>query len=281
MDINIYSINRIMEYFHIANKRIILVHGSSIIDILFCKLIGVIEKKITILSAKKIKKNQVDISNCIIFVCSIFDIDKVCRELRNRVEEGKDFFCLRPISYNFFSWQKEWKNIEFFTDVWENRIKKMTSMISPEIVNVIDLGCGEGKLKNILPTKINYYGVDYKRRNDGTIVCDFNHHEFPELLSINKLDASKTAFFCSGCFEYIDDPKWFVRKLRYAQEVIISYTVFEHKKQKRNQLGFKNHFTSFELNTLITKHGFKCEKASYFGGQILFKFVKEQNGVFI
>ncbi len=41
------------------------------------------------------------------------------------------------------------------------------------------MGCGECKLKKYLHNKVEYYGCDYKKREEGTIICDFNQYQYP------------------------------------------------------------------------------------------------------
>lgn len=110
--------------------------------------------------------------------------------------------------------RKEWKDIEYFDDSWINRMHMMAHFL-PNNVSVMDLGCGDMRLKEIRPIS-EYIPVDYCDRGPGTQLCDFNKKEFPNKV----VDYS----FVSGCLEYIDDPKWFISEIaKTSNACIISY----------------------------------------------------------
>lgn len=68
---------------------------------------------------------------------------------------------------------KEWKDFEK-EDVtalsrqregWKKRAEFMSSMIPDGITSIMDIGCGEGLIKEYLPKNVKYYGVDYCMRD--------------------------------------------------------------------------------------------------------------------
>lgn len=140
---------------------------------------------------------------------------------------------------------KEWKSIEYFDDSWKKRIFQMSRYIRTED-SIVDYGCGKMWLKEYLSKSNTYIGVDYQKRDDATIVCDFNKKEFPNLNS--------TVAFVSGCLEYVEDPKWFLNKIaEHHEKCIISYCCtdqFEDYKQRKD-LGWKNHLSKRELINLF------------------------------
>lgn len=58
------------------------------------------------------------------------------------------------------------------------RTKHLSSLIDPQAKSVMDLGCGEMKLREYLAPEIKYIPVDYVKRSEETLVCDFNKHQF-------------------------------------------------------------------------------------------------------
>lgn len=67
---------------------------------------------------------------------------------------------------------------------------------------------GLSEPKKYLKPTVDYIGVDYIKRDDETIVCDFNNGEFPKV----QVDT----VFVSDVLEYIGDPQWFWEKLAYV-----------------------------------------------------------------
>lgn len=110
--------------------------------------------------------------------------------------------------------QKDWKDLEYFHDSWRNRIGVMARFV-PEDSVVLDLGCGRMWLKEILPMR-HYLHVDYKQRDEETLVCDFSKNEFPEV----QADVA----FVSGCLEYVRDHQWFISQISSRVDLcVISY----------------------------------------------------------
>ena len=98
---------------------------------------------------------------------------------------------------------KHWEDFEYFDESWRIRIKEMAVYIN-NAETVMDLGCGKMWLRDYLHSSNLYIPVDYKNRGEGTIVCDFTKHQFPE--------KNADVIFVSGCLEYIADYKCFVQK---------------------------------------------------------------------
>jgi hypothetical protein len=115
--------------------------------------------------------------------------------------------------------KKEWKQIEYFEDSWKNRLRVMVKYI-PNDITIMDLGCGPMWLKEFVKYK-KYYPVDYKKRGDETIVCDFNKKEFPA----HHADYA----FVGGCLEYVMDHKWFINQISlHVENCVISYCCIDH-----------------------------------------------------
>lgn len=148
----------------------------------------------------------------------------------------------------------EWKDLEYFDEKWKNRIHQMSEFIS-STDSVVDYGCGKMWLRDYLSPQNMYYGVDYQSRGAGTIVCDFNSKQFPNI----KSDIA----FISGCLEYIDDPKWFLENIsNYHEKCVISYCCLDNFGDfvSRKKLGWKNNFSKFELISLFESYRMTLKK---------------------
>jgi hypothetical protein len=135
---------------------------------------------------------------------------------------------------------KKWETIEYFDITWKNRIRQMAEYI-PENSLVIDLGCGEMWLRDYIKNG-RYFPVDYKKRDDTTIVCDFNKYEFPSI----KGDVA----FVAGCLEYVKDYKWFIKMIAaHTNTCIISYCSYEEISDlnTRRSLAWVNQLKKHEL----------------------------------
>jgi hypothetical protein len=112
--------------------------------------------------------------------------------------------------------KNSWKNIERFNDAWKERIKFMAQFIERKDSVIVDLGCGPMWLKDNIKEDSEYFGVDYKDRGRGTLICDFNKYQFPEV--------NADIYFVSGCMEYVLDWRWFVKAIcGSTNKCIISY----------------------------------------------------------
>jgi hypothetical protein len=118
--------------------------------------------------------------------------------------------------------KRRWKDVETFDESWRQRIQWMAARIPPDAQSVLDVGCGRMWLKDYIPATVKYTGIDYVDRGDGCIVCDLNRAEFPE--------GSHDVIFVSGCLEYVEDYRWFLRTVaqRCRMRVLLSYCVLDH-----------------------------------------------------
>ena len=145
---------------------------------------------------------------------------------------------------------RTWINIEYFDPSWTKRIKEMSKYIQPG-KSIIDLGCGKMWLKQYLKDN-KYFPVDYTDRGEGTIICDFNTGEFPEI--------NADVAFISGALEYVEDPDWFISNVsKRCSECVISYcTIEDYPDVKfRNKQGWVNSYSNQEIIDLFAKFGFK------------------------
>lgn len=148
---------------------------------------------------------------------------------------------------------KHWNDVERFESDWKTRIALMAEHI-PSGASVVDFGCGPMWLKEYLVDG-SYAGVDYVSRGDGTIVCDFNVKEFPEI----EFDVA----FVSGCLEYIVDFEWFIRRVATQSRLcILSYCTIDEfpivsdRKDNAwvNNLSRDNIVSEFRKNNMVLSH---------------------------
>jgi len=167
---------------------------------------------------------------------------------------------------------QNWREIEHFDKAWKKRIACMAQLIDKQSKSVVDLGCGQCWLKDILPTDVKYTGVDYKPREcANNIVCDFNGGEFP--------DVAADVVFCSGILEYIEDLPAFINNIcAITNQVILSYCSidFSHNDLEiRESLGWKNHLSSTDMIGLFLKNDFSVVRINQeIPGNIILKLKK-------
>lgn len=273
MNIIIYSFNTIKRYAGAAflkNKRKVVVVDSVVCQ-LFCEI--VLKKyfdKVVLL------KNLEKENNVFFFVMSFRNVDSMCEMLRNhKWKEGIDFCCFRPKLCSFRRKTNRWEEIENFPRGWEGRTKAMVELFPISYDGIIDLGCGECKLKKYIEGGAKYIGVDYKKRNRSTVVADFNKKQFPIISQENK----RYFYFCSGCIEYIKDIDWFVEKMTDGKSIVFSYCAVEHNRnmRRRQELAWQNHLTVFEIVSKMKKHHYICVDSNFYNGNVLFRFENYMN----
>lgn len=120
----------------------------------------------------------------------------------------------RIISYKAFMpqnilWSDLDGNIDW--DLMHFRVEMFSAWITEDIQSVVDYGAGKMYLREYLAPGVQYFPVDYIRRNEQTILCDLNQGGFPDIQS--------DAAICSGVLEFI-----------YTAEQLLEH-VCEHTKK--------------------------------------------------
>ena len=169
----------------------------------------------------------------------------------------------------------EWSEIEYFDETFDKRTKALIDF-SDEYIgisDVLDIGCGMMFAKGYLKSKgiHNYSGLDYKKRDDNTIVCDLNKKEF--------YDHEYDLFLIAGCLEYVENPEWFFEQLKKCRKkILISYCTIELNSnlEQRRANAWKNDLCENDIVCGICKVGFKLsKKCIYREKTVFFEFVKE------
>ncbi len=161
-----------------------------------------------------------------------------------------------------------WKVLEYFDPSWSKRISEMARFIVPGN-SVMDLGCGKMWLRQYIGNS-PYFPIDYTFRGEGTIICDFNKKEFPDI----KADTA----FVSGTLEYVRDPNWFINMIaEHCKQCIISYCTVDNFPilRFRKRQAWVNHFTRDELIRLFSEKGFMLsDESTEIPKNHIFSFVK-------
>lgn len=109
--------------------------------------------------------------------------------------------------------------MEFFRD-WSARSKELSDFIDSDCRSVLDLGCGEMHIRNFLKEGVKYYGCDYKKRDNDTIICDLSAGEFP--------DIEADTCFMAGVLEYLKNWQEVLENMsRHCRQIVMSYSTSE------------------------------------------------------
>jgi len=143
-----------------------------------------------------------------------------------------------------------WMEIEHFDLAWRDRIAVMARLIQDE-VTILDLGCGPMWLKELLPEGKIYIGCDYVSRGEGTLVADFNQHQFPSVWA--------DVCFVSGTLEYVRDVDWFLGETASSSPaLLLSYCTTELRPGilRRRSYGWLNHMSRQTLLSKLAQRGY-------------------------
>ena len=144
---------------------------------------------------------------------------------------------------------------------WSIRAKMIAELLPADVHSVMDLGCGEGLIRQYLPEGIQYYGVDYCKRADDTIVCDLNHEPIP--------DIQVDAYLMIGLIKYIEDKKRFLKQLRKAKYVLASYFIYEMNLRLDGRINLyyddigTEAFSTADFINLMVENGFYVQHLSW------------------
>lgn len=140
-----------------------------------------------------------------------------------------------------------WKYIEYFGD-WEERSEVMSHYIKPECKSLLDLGCGEMHIRKFLNSGIKYYGCDYKKRDEETIICDLSKGEFPVVCV--------DVIFIAGVLEYLTNWHDVLKKCStHCTQLIMSYCTVEAVACRDTY--WVNSISYYEIVEEMQKNGFQ------------------------
>lgn len=163
---------------------------------------------------------------------------------------------------------ERWSDPGNLDPAWDERAHLAADFI-PAGATVLDLGCGAMALERYLPLGCSYKPCDLVRRDDRTLLCDFNREEVP-------VPAGVTHIAVLGVLEYMSDWRAFLRQLRRAAvPVILSYPPTDFMSHlSRPQLGWINHLDLQTLCNEFEKDGFYIQTSLRVGNnQILLRLI--------
>ena len=164
---------------------------------------------------------------------------------------------------------ERWTDERQLEQAWESRARFAADYV-PAGAAVLDLGCGKMAFEKFLPPACRYIPCDLARRDERTIVCDFNAGAYPDEQAAQ---ADLVSFL--GVMEYIFDPLAFLSHVRqWRRPVLMSYCTMEgiRDREQRRALGWVNDLSYNELIDLFGRAGFAVQRADRVDGvQWLFK----------
>jgi tetratricopeptide (TPR) repeat protein len=164
---------------------------------------------------------------------------------RNAVDAGRTDF-------------ERWADERQLERAWDARAQHAANYV-PAGAAVLDLGCGRMALEEFLPADCRYIPCDLVRRDERTILCDFNAAVYPDTQA-----SGADLVSLLGVLEYIFDARAFLLHLRQWQRpIVMSYCATDgigDRGQRRN-LGWVNNFSHAELTSLLGEAGFSIERS--------------------
>lgn len=112
-------------------------------------------------------------------------------------------------------------------------IRSLIDCIPRPLTQLLDVGCGLGTMKQLLPETVEYFGIDIasdviKLKNDPAHFEVVDLNGLPQCFGERKFELA----ICSGIFEYIQYPKTFLRflsdKIINGGYLIITYNNRQH-----------------------------------------------------
>lgn len=162
----------------------------------------------------------------------------------------------RILSYKLFMpdhilWSALDDNIDW--DLMRFRVEMFSRWIPEDVRSVVDYGAGKMYLWEYLGREIEYFPVDYIRRNEQTILCDLNQGVFPEI----QADVA----VCSGVLEFIDTAEaLLVHVCTYTKRmVILSYLGIDNFPdiEGRRASAYVSDLSEKQILDLMASNGFR------------------------
>lgn len=160
-----------------------------------------------------------------------------------------------------------WADLQNYRSSWRGRTEQIAKLISPG-EKVLEFGCGEMILKDLLPDGCEYMGSDIVARDQDTLVMDLNK----EIKYINEYHFNVIVF--SGVLEYIFDLRELIAEVRrpYQCSIITSYADLENFPVGRRANGWVNDYTRKEFISLFRNNGFHVSYFVSWNKQIIYVF---------
>jgi hypothetical protein len=156
---------------------------------------------------------------------------------------------------------------------WDRRAAIAAGLLA-DCPSVADMGCGHMSLERYLAPTTSYLPVDVVRRDERTIIVDFNHAP-PPLLAAH-------AAACLGLLEYLHDVEGFLGNLHAGYQILVlSYNpVRDHNllKQRRAHAWVNDHSVDQMEALFEASNWTAAEAVSLDGHQMLWKLRRVDRG---
>lgn len=148
--------------------------------------------------------------------------------------------------------------------VWDNRAKVIARWI-PAGAHVLDMGCGNMLIEKYLKEPADYIPCDIAKRDERTIVCDFDKFEYPPMRGENLV-------LCLGVVNYLKHQKELLEHLCARGKSFLFTFKPRELIAAKVQKGFYPEAIGFkEATDLVAASGFqlKCQYVLGQGDEIL------------
>jgi len=159
------------------------------------------------------------------------------------------------LSYRLFM-PKEvyWKDLEHTTE-WgkhEGRVERIAGLLPKDIASVADYGEGKGGIRKYLDASVTYYPLDYVRRSEETILCDFDKDQLPDIRT--------EVTICTATLVFLEKPERLIRHLCTHTErfIVISYVTTDKfpDVDGRRASGYRSDYSEEDIVKMFRAEGF-------------------------
>ncbi|SDB15639.1 adenylyltransferase/cytidyltransferase family protein [Eubacterium oxidoreducens] len=230
------------------------------------------------------KLKEEDPDKIVVFIVNELYYDEIAQLLRSYgLKENVHFFKGYELGEEYYLCKKQqWVQLEgqeqdvFQNNCWGKRAKAAVQLLPSTVHSIADIGCGDEKLRKILPNEINYFGVDYVKRSEDTIVADLNKDPLPQL--------DVDCYALLGVLEHLKHPERIIEQF-HSPYVICSYRGIDSYQKlwnefEREQPFWGEHFYSYDYFCgLFFAQGYRMSNLRrYADGRYIFVFEKNMIG---
>lgn len=204
-----------------------------------------------VIAPEQLAKNFRDVN---IVISSILYYDEIIEKLLTLGIRKENI-----ISYQLFLPKRiTWRDLEHST-TWgmhAGRVKLIAGWVPTNARSVADYGAGKLSLRHLLLPSTAYYPIDYVKRSEDTIVCDFDQDCLPDLHT--------EVSICTATLVFIAQAERLLEHIctHTSRLIILSYVLLEtfSNVEGRRASGYISDLTEDRIRAILTKHGFYWEK---------------------
>lgn len=151
-----------------------------------------------------------------------------------------------------------WRELEEATE-WgrhEGRVKVIAGLVPPHLGSLADYGEGKSMLRRLLPPAMDYYPLDYRKRSEATILCDFDRDPLPAIQTDGAVCTATLVFLHRG-------EELLAHIAEHTKDtVILSYVTREKvpDREARRMSGYVTDFSEEDIRSLMEGRGFRLEE---------------------